>query len=126
MGTFLLTYCTGGTKGSRQMVYTPGILPVVSNDWGNAFLKKLQLAHLLQKHGPEMNCFLWHFEWENGLGRECYGPVMKDSGPVMIVPVVKNGLGKYCCQWYFASRLTSASVTALGCFQLVCWNTKVC
>ena len=40
MGTFLLTCCTGGTEGSRQMVYTPGILHLVSIEWGNAFLFK--------------------------------------------------------------------------------------
>ena len=27
-----------GTEGSNLMVYTPGILPVVSNDQGNAFV----------------------------------------------------------------------------------------
>ena len=40
MGTFLLS-CTGGTEGSNLMVYTPGILPVVSNDGGNAFFKEI-------------------------------------------------------------------------------------
>ena len=37
IGTFLLACCTGWTEGSRQIVYTPGILPVMSHDWGNAF-----------------------------------------------------------------------------------------
>ena len=41
MGTFLLACCTGVTEGSNLMVYTPGILPVVSNDWGNAFFKEI-------------------------------------------------------------------------------------
>ena len=41
MGTFLLECCTGGTEGSNLIVYTPGILPVVSNDWGNAFFKEI-------------------------------------------------------------------------------------
>ena len=98
VGTFLLACCTGGTEGSRQIVYTPGMLPVVSNDWGDVFfLRKLCVRHLLQKYGLEMNCFQWDFEWENGLGREHYGPVMMENGPVMIVPVVKDG--KHCCWW---------------------------
>ena len=82
--------------------------------------RKLHLTHLLQKYGPEMNCFLWDFEWENGLGREHYGPAMMENGPVMNVPAVEDGLGKHCCWWKFASRLILASVTALGCSQLVC------
>ena len=41
MGTFLLACCTGETEGSNLIVYTPGILPVVSNEWGNAFLSKI-------------------------------------------------------------------------------------
>ena len=53
-------------------------------------LRKLYLTHFLQKNGPEMNCFQWDFEWENGLGREHYGPVMT-------VPLVIDGLGKFCC-----------------------------
>ena len=32
MGTFLLACHTRVTEGSNQMVYIPGILPVVSND----------------------------------------------------------------------------------------------
>ena len=86
------------------------------------FLKKLCLTHLLQKHGLEMYYFLWDFEWVNGLGREHYDPVMTEDGPVMmencpelIVPVVDDGLGKYCCQRYFTSRLTSTSAAGQGC-----------
>ena len=41
VGTLNLACCTGGTKGSRQIVCTPGILPVVSNDWENAFLSEM-------------------------------------------------------------------------------------
>ena len=92
MGTFLLACCTGGTEGSRQIVYTPGILPVVPKDWGNAFLRKLYLTHLLQKNGPEMNCFQWDFEWENGLERGHYGPLLT-------VPSANDGLGK--CWWWW-------------------------
>ena len=40
MGTLYLACCPGGTDGSRQIVYTPGILPVMSNDWGYAFLRE--------------------------------------------------------------------------------------
>ena len=29
--------------GSRQMVYTPGMLPVVSNEFGKAFLRETVL-----------------------------------------------------------------------------------
>ena len=32
MGTFLLACCTGGIEGPRQIVYTPCILPAVSNN----------------------------------------------------------------------------------------------
>ena len=70
MGTFLLACSTWGTEGSNLMVYTPGILPVVSNDQGNTFLKKLCLAHLLQKQGLGKYCFLWEFWQRNGLGRK--------------------------------------------------------
>ena len=59
---------------------------------GMLFLKKLCLTHPLQKHGPEMYYFEWDFEWENGLGMEHYSPVMMENGPVMIVPVVDDGL----------------------------------
>ena len=41
MGTFLLVCCTGGIEGSNLMVYTPGMLPVVSNEWGNAFFSEI-------------------------------------------------------------------------------------
>ena len=41
MGTLHLACCTGGTEGSRQMLYTPGMLPVVSKDWGNTFLSEV-------------------------------------------------------------------------------------
>ena len=41
MGTFLLACCTGETEGSNLMVYTPGMLPVVSNEWGNAFFSEI-------------------------------------------------------------------------------------
>ena len=30
--------CTGGTVGSRQMEYSPGLLPTTSKELGNAFL----------------------------------------------------------------------------------------
>ena len=75
MGTFLLACCTWGREGSNLMVYTPGMLPVVSNEQGNAFLVKLCLAHLLQKNGPEMYCFQWDFGWRNGLVMK-HGPEM--------------------------------------------------
>ena len=39
IGTLHLASCTGRTEQSRQIVYTPGILPVVSNDLGNVFLR---------------------------------------------------------------------------------------
>ena len=93
---------------------------------GMLCLRKLHLKHLLQKYDPEINCYLWDFEWGDVLEREHYGPVMMENGPVMSVPVVNYGPGKCCCQWYFTSRLTLASVTALGYSQLVCCNTKVC
>ena len=41
MGTLHLAWCTGGTEGSRQIVYTPGILAVVSNDWGKALFGEM-------------------------------------------------------------------------------------
>ena len=41
MGTFLLVCCTGGTEGSNLIVYTPGMLHVVSNERGNAFLSEI-------------------------------------------------------------------------------------
>ena len=41
MGTFLLACYTGEIEGSNLIVYTPGILPVVSNEWGNAFLSEI-------------------------------------------------------------------------------------
>ena len=41
MGTFLLACCTGGTEGSNLIVYTPGILPVVSNEREKAFLSEI-------------------------------------------------------------------------------------
>ena len=101
MGTFLLACCTGGTEGSNLMVYTPGILPVVSNHWGNTFLKKLHLTHLLQKQGLEKHCFLWAFWQRNGLGRKWNGPEVMENGPgmmgnalVRVVPVVSDGPGK--------------------------------
>ena len=40
MGTLNLACCTGRKEGSRQIVFTPGMLPVVSNDWENAFLRE--------------------------------------------------------------------------------------
>ena len=65
------------------------------------FLKKLHLAHLLQKQGLEKHCFLWEFCWRNGLGRKQNGPEMMQNGPEMIgnglvrvVPVVTDGPGK--------------------------------
>ena len=42
------------------------------------------------------------------------GPEMMQNGPVMGVPVVNDGPGKYCCQLCFASGLTLASLTALA------------
>ena len=41
MGTFLLASCTGESEGSNLMVYIPGMLPVVSNEWGNAFFSEI-------------------------------------------------------------------------------------
>ena len=41
MGTFCLACITGGTEGSNLIVYTPGILPVVSKDRGNAFFNEI-------------------------------------------------------------------------------------
>ena len=83
------------------MVYTPGILPVVSNDWRNAFLKKLHHTHLLQKQGLEKHCFLWEFWQRYGLGRKQNGPEMMQNGPEMIGnglvradPIVTDGPGK--------------------------------
>ena len=62
------------------------------------FLKKL---HLVQKHGPEKNYFLWEFWWRNDLGRKQNGPEMTQNGPEMIgnglvrvIPVVTDGPGK--------------------------------
>ena len=40
-GTFILACLTGRIKGSRWIVYIPGILPVVSNDFGKAFLREI-------------------------------------------------------------------------------------
>ena len=37
MRTFVLACCIGGTEGSNLMVYTPGMLPVVSNEWERLF-----------------------------------------------------------------------------------------
>ena len=37
VGTLHLACCIGRTEESRQTVYTPGMLPVVSNDWGTHF-----------------------------------------------------------------------------------------
>ena len=40
VGTFHLACCTRGKEGSGQMVYTPGMLPVVSKDLDSAFLRE--------------------------------------------------------------------------------------
>ena len=37
LGTILLASCTGEEEGSRQIMYSPGMLPVVSKDLGNTF-----------------------------------------------------------------------------------------
>ena len=39
MGTFLLACCTGRKEGSNLMVYTPGMLPVVSNNQEMLFIE---------------------------------------------------------------------------------------
>ena len=41
MGTFLLACCTGEIEGSNLIVYTTGSMPVVSNEWENAFLSEI-------------------------------------------------------------------------------------
>ena len=61
MGTVLLVCCIGGKVGTRQIVYTPGMLPVVSKDLRNAFLRETMSHTFLkryQKNGFVMNSFL--------------------------------------------------------------------
>ena len=38
IGTLHSACCTGGIVGSRQMEYSPGMLPTVSKEVGTAFL----------------------------------------------------------------------------------------
>ena len=62
----------------------------------------------VMKHGPEM-C---HFQCD----LKCHGLVIMENGPVMSVPAVCGGLGKWCYLWCYASRLALGSGTSLGCF----------
>ena len=63
MGTLHLASCTGGTEGSRWIVYTPGILPVVSNDWGNIYFKGNDVLHIFYSNIVVLECIIF-----NGLG----------------------------------------------------------
>ena len=61
MGTFVLACCTGGNVGSRWMVYSPGMLPVVSNDLGNAFLRETMSHTSFKEISEKWSCNEWFF-----------------------------------------------------------------
>ena len=56
MGTFLLVHCTGGKEGLRWMVYSPGMLPEVSNDLGNAFLRETMSCTSFTEISEKWSC----------------------------------------------------------------------
>ena len=41
--------CTGGKVGSRQIVYSPGMLPVVSKQLGECFFKRNYVLHIFYR-----------------------------------------------------------------------------
>ena len=63
MGTFLLACCTGGTEGSNLIVYTPGMLPVVSNEWGKAFLSDIMSLHIFYRQ-MVLKCMVFSVFWD--------------------------------------------------------------
>ena len=60
-----------GTEGSRQIVYAPGILPIVSTDFGKAFLREIR-SHTSGMvewlNGPEKEQSLASNGLQKGLG----------------------------------------------------------
>ena len=61
-----------GTEGSRQIVYTPGILPVVSNDWGNAFLRETMSHTYFMVTIWSCNELLFSMGWDVGSCNELF------------------------------------------------------
>ena len=61
METFLLVCWTGEQEGSRQIVYTPGMLPVVSNEFKNAFLWYTMSCTSFTENWSCNGAIFWHW-----------------------------------------------------------------